>query len=584
NLLIGKDGNNILKTLSEICHIEISEQDTSGIFLDLIGSKPQLDNNETIVLEKKKSVKKVIDTHGSIDKELELIKNAFKSNSHIELITPGYKTAEWMSHFLREHQIDNIISIKTEKWCSVEYLRELLSSNTRFERKKLILITKLSFWLLHTKTGLLDELKYYGDERIMLVLFFCRENEWNIWRESYNKKIQQTPLLISEIGNQSNSDRFTMIKDIPLIEDVVRRKESAELDFDMLIASIHIIYSDNLGQEGIIHMLDMIGIIRSIYESIPERPTGPLAYPPGNHGETYFITQEMLWHRGHKWLVHSSRTLEMSWKNWKDTHSNIEGRETILAIEYIEKCIYQFAMYHNRGDDNRNIILTIMNEKTKITFIPRSIEKYITSLLNSSISYGSNISLPQTRAFIMREYGYVEDDFVSNEVFHAEHNIKYMEYHPSTIVAGSIILTTSQKNARDIGQVLRKIHGKNIDILIQGLSGGKGKMLSTFKKNIHKTILIGIIDTWRDEYSLWTNAECIYITKIPFDPPTDPYFLARTVGMQNNFSEYSEPIVTIRLNTLFERISSSGYSKSIFITDTRLSDTEWGKRIQKELL
>lgn len=71
-------------------------------------------------------------------------------------------------------------------------------------------------------------------------------------------------------------------------------------------------------------MLDMIGIIRSIYESIPERPTGPLAYPPGNHGETYFITQEMLWHRGHKWLVHSSRTLEMSWKNWKDTHSNIE--------------------------------------------------------------------------------------------------------------------------------------------------------------------------------------------------------------------------------------------------------------------
>lgn len=109
-------------------------------------------------------------------------------------------------------------------------------------------------------------------------------------------------------------------------------------------------------------------------------------------------------------------------------------------------------------------------------------------------------------------------------------------------------------------------------------------MLSTFKKNIHKTILIGIIDTWRDEYSLWTNAECIYITKIPFDPPTDPYFLARTVGMQNNFSEYSEPIVTIRLNTLFERISSSGYSKSIFITDTRLSDTEWGKRIQKELL
>lgn len=85
-------------------------------------------------------------------------------------------------------------------------------------------------------------------------------------------------------------------------------------------------------------------------------------------------------------------------------------------------------------------------------------------------------------------------------------------------------------------------------------------MLSTFKKNIEKTILIGIIDTWRDEYDLWAHACYVVIAKLPFDPPTDTYFLARTVGMNNNFSEYSEPIVTIRLNTLMERILSSGYT------------------------
>jgi hypothetical protein len=84
-------------------------------------------------------------------------------------------------------------------------------------------------------------------------------------------------------------------------------------------------------------------------------------------------------------------------------------------------------------------------------------------------------------------------------------------------------------------------------------------MLSIFKNKIEQTILIGIIDTWRDEYSLWTVAKNIIIAKLPFDPPTDPYFLARTVGMSNNFSEYSEPIVTIRLNTLFERIQESCY-------------------------
>lgn len=104
-------------------------------------------------------------------------------------------------------------------------------------------------------------------------------------------------------------------------------------------------------------------------------------------------------------------------------------------------------------------------------------------------------------------------------------------------------------------------------------------MLSIFSKNIDRTVLIGIIDTWRDEYDLWRVATHIIIAKLPFDPPTDPYFLARTVGMTNNFSEYSEPIVTIRLNTLIDRILTSGYSGHIASADSRLMDSEWGKRI-----
>ncbi len=109
-------------------------------------------------------------------------------------------------------------------------------------------------------------------------------------------------------------------------------------------------------------------------------------------------------------------------------------------------------------------------------------------------------------------------------------------------------------------------------------------MLSIFKNNIEKTILVGIIDTWKDEYELWESARSIIIAKLPFDPPTDPYFLARTVGMNNNFAEYSEPIVTIRLNTLIERILASGYNNTIAVSDTRLMETEWGKRIACELL
>ena len=104
-------------------------------------------------------------------------------------------------------------------------------------------------------------------------------------------------------------------------------------------------------------------------------------------------------------------------------------------------------------------------------------------------------------------------------------------------------------------------------------------MLSIFRNNTEKTVLVGMIDTWKDEYALWESARSIIIAKLPFDPPTDPYFLARTVGMNNNFSEYSEPIVTIRLNTLIGRILASGYTHPIAVSDPRLIETEWGKRI-----
>lgn len=90
-------------------------------------------------------------------------------------------------------------------------------------------------------------------------------------------------------------------------------------------------------------------------------------------------------------------------------------------------------------------------------------------LLDNSLAYGTNISLPQTKIFMEQEFGYK-----GNELFIAKKEEKIQskmilvaEYHPGIIKPGTVILTTSQKNARDIGQALRKIHGKNIEVLIQ---------------------------------------------------------------------------------------------------------------------
>lgn len=67
----------------------------------------------------------------------------------------------------------------------------------------------------------------------------------------------------------------------------------------------------------------------------------------------------------------------------------------------------------------------------------------------------------------------------------------------------------------------------------------------------------------------------VYIMKIPFDPPSDPYFLARTSGMKNNFEEYSTPIAIHTMNTLLGRILSSNPKSKIRFSDERIKKMSW---------
>jgi hypothetical protein len=87
-------------------------------------------------------------------------------------------------------------------------------------------------------------------------------------------------------------------------------------------------------------------------------------------------------------------------------------------------------------------------------------------LLDGSTSYGINISRPETSAFLMREYGLNTPTVQPSNRPTVQH-LTHIQYHAGIVQSGSVILTTSLKHARDLGQDLRKIHGKNINILIQ---------------------------------------------------------------------------------------------------------------------
>jgi len=130
--------------------------------------------------------------------------------------------------------------IPHDKWCSIEYMRELLMSDQILQRKELILTLKIAYWLTETTTGLIDEMKFYGEERNMLDIYRSRSDEWHIWRREYEKKIQDIPVLICDAYHFEGQidGRYTIIKDIPLLEDITRRRLSYEISFDRLYDTV----------------------------------------------------------------------------------------------------------------------------------------------------------------------------------------------------------------------------------------------------------------------------------------------------------------------------------------------------------
>lgn len=89
----------------------------------------------------------------------------------------------WMYEKIKKFKKEVHIYREADKFISFETIEGFLEKSF-WNRKETILLAKLDFWLRYTKTGLLDELKFYGDERIWLELFRATQDEENPFIET----------------------------------------------------------------------------------------------------------------------------------------------------------------------------------------------------------------------------------------------------------------------------------------------------------------------------------------------------------------------------------------------------------------
>ena len=220
--------------------------------------------------------------------------------------------------------------------------------------------------------------------------------------------------------------------------------------------------------------------------------------------------------------------------------------------------------------------MTITPDNTKIRFIAQNLSNITKDWWKTGIGYGYGIDTPSVLRFIESSFPFSTPITPPTSSEHSQ-KVQFVRSLPTSRGGRTLILTTSMRHVRELGALF------DAPVLMQGTSGGKAKMRHYYAEN-PESILIGLIDTWRDVADIFTKTDSVIIAKIPFDPPTDPYFLAKTRGMSHNFENYSKPIVLSKLNTLIGTIMTAHPQANIYCTDERIFTTQWGQFLQEHLL
>ncbi|MEZ4087297.1 MAG: exonuclease domain-containing protein [Candidatus Gracilibacteria bacterium] len=149
----------------------------------------------------------------------------------------------------------------------------------------------------------------------------------------------------------------------------------------------------------------------------------------------------------------------------------------------------------------------------------------------------------------------------------------------------TLVLFTSKKALTASYMALApdlKTEGYNV--LAQGVTGGKGKILEHFKEEPETSVLFGTASFWQGIDIPGDLLTCVIMQKLPFDPPSDPLIYSRGLQYQNAFSEYQLPLAILRFKQGFGRLIRTSKDKGcMIILDSRILQNSYGQKFLTSL-
>lgn len=147
-----------------------------------------------------------------------------------------------------------------------------------------------------------------------------------------------------------------------------------------------------------------------------------------------------------------------------------------------------------------------------------------------------------------------------------------------------VLFTAKQALMATYMELAPKLKEKGFDLLAQGISGGKGKILEHFKEEPQNAALFGTDSFWEGVDIAGDLLTCIIMQKLPFDPPTDPIIFSRGKEYQDSFNEYQLPRAILKFKQGFGRLIRTSRDKgSMIILDPRVIQSGYGHQFLESL-
>lgn len=143
----------------------------------------------------------------------------------------------------------------------------------------------------------------------------------------------------------------------------------------------------------------------------------------------------------------------------------------------------------------------------------------------------------------------------------------------------TLMLCTSYKSIKEIYLWLHtQLLQRNISLIAQWFAWGRNKHLESYLKSPDTSILVWTDSFWQWIDLSWENLKYLVIHKLPFTPPSDPVFTARSMLFKNWFYDYAIPKASIKLRQWFWRlIRSHSDSGMVLFLDERVMTHKWWK-------